>query len=80
VYHHALVLPLLVDPGRAGIAIVLFVVVARSILFRSMADEAVRMELVEVILKLGADHVVGRSDDVGQRTDTTKVVTNSRKA
>ena len=35
------------------------------------------MLLVELLLQLGIDHVVGRRDDVGQRADVAEVVANA---
>ena len=35
------------------------------------------MELVEVLLQFGTDHVVGRRDNVAQRADAAKVVADS---
>ena len=74
---HALVAPLLVELGRPGVAVVHLVVVARLDLVQVDADEAVRMQLVEVLLQLGADHIVGRRDHVAQRADAAKVVADS---
>ena len=76
-HKHALVAPLLVELRRAGVAVVLLVVVARLDLVQVDADEAVRMELVEMVLQLGTDHVVRRGDNVAQRADAAKVVTDS---
>ena len=42
--------PLLVELGGAGVAVVLFVVVARLDLVQVDADEAIGVELVEMVL------------------------------
>ena len=74
---HALLAPILVELRRAGIAVVLLVVVARLDAVQVDADEVVRMEPVEMVLQFGADHIVRGRDHVAQRADPAEVVTHS---
>ncbi len=73
---HAFAAPVLEELGRAAVAVVRLVV-ARLLAVEDQPDDVGRMLLVELVLQLGADHVVRRSNDVAQRADVPQVVTQS---
>ena len=74
---HPVVTPLLVEPSGAGVAIVRLVIVTRLDPVQVDADETLGVQLVEVLLQLRPNHVVGRRDHVGQRADAAEVVTDA---
>ena len=73
---HAFLPPVLEEARGARVAVVL-VVVARLLAVELQADEVGRVLLVELVLKLGVDHVIRRADDVRQRADVLEVVANA---
>ncbi len=69
---HAFAFPLL---DKLRCPLVLFV--ARVTRFDAIQDDpnhVGRMPFVELVLQFGIDHVIGRSDHVGDRTDVIQVV------
>ena len=67
-------LPVLEQSLRPRVAVVHLVVVARLDAVEDQADDVAGMLLVELLLQLGVDHVVGRGDHVAQGADVAQVV------
>ena len=58
---------------------IVVVVVAGLVLVQNQPHDIGRVLVVERVLKVRVDHVIGRRDHVAQRADVAEVVANSAK-
>src|SRR5262249_10675697 len=70
---HVVGQPLAQNGGGAGVAVVALAVRGRF-LVQDESDDVVRAFVVQSLLQVGVDDVIGRSDHVAERTDAAQVV------